>query len=273
MKYRSIRLEIDRHIALITLDRPDQLNTFNQLLADEWNHAYHLCENNDDIRAIVVAGSGKAFCAGADMSEGETTFDSREDMSFSSCPVIPAWRLSKPVIGAINGHAVGVGFGLALQFDFRFVADEAKYGLLQVRRGVLADACSHWLLPRMVGIERAMDIILTGKTMKGAEVAEIGLAKKSLPAAQVLPDALAFAEELVTFSAPAVLAITKQLVWQSLGMTIASFEKLETQVLHHTMGTADALEGGLAYMERRQALWQGSVNHDWPDILSKPLKD
>lgn len=273
MDYDTIRFSINDHVALITLNRPEALNTFNGQLADEWNHAYRCCEHNDDVRVIVVAGSGRAFCAGADMSGGASTFDKQEDMNFSSCPLIPAWRLSKPVIGALNGHAVGVGFGLALQFDFRFAAENAKYGLIQVQRGVLADCCSHWLLPRMVGTEKALAILLGGKLMKGHELATMGLATKVIPAESVLAEAMGFARELATESAPAVMAMAKQLVWQSLGVNLQDFEKLETSVLHATMGAADALEGGVAYMEKRQPVWQGSVNQDWPEVLDRPLKD
>ncbi len=267
MSEKSVTLTIDDRIAVITLNRPGQLNTFNADMAAQWNAAYEQCEQNDDVRVIVVTGAGSAFCAGADMSGGADTFDTQDDMTFSSCPITPAWRLRKPVIGALNGHAVGVGFGLALQFDFRIVAEEAKYGLLQVRRGVLADACSHWLLPRLIGVEKALQVILLGRTMKGVEVMEKGLATQCVPADQVLDTALTLAQEIATWSAPAVAAMTKALVWRSFDYGIDDFEKLETAVLHHTMGMPDALEGGMAYFEKREPDWQGRVSQDWPDCL------
>jgi len=263
----EISLEINEHIALITLNRPEHMNTFTQTMAEQWNAAYSECEANDQVRVIIVTGTGKAFCAGADMSGGGTTFDEQEDMSFSSCPVTPAWQLKKPVIGALNGHAVGVGFGLALQFDFRFVAEEAKYGLLQVRRGVLADCCSHWLLPRLIGVEKALEVLLLGRTMKGNELLEKGLATQCVTSDQVLKRAMEFAKEMATHSSPTVAAMAKQLVWKSLHYKLDDFEKLETEVLHQSMGTQDAIEGGSAFFEKRLPEWQDTVTHNWPSSL------
>ena len=154
MSYTQISLVKSNHIAVITLQRPEQLNAFTGIMGDEWSDAYRQCDADDDIRVIIVTGAGRAFCSGADMSDGPKTFDVQDDMSFSSCPVTPAWTLKKPVIAALNGHAIGLGFSLALQCDFRIVADNAKYGLLQVKRGVLADGCTHWLLPRLTNLER-----------------------------------------------------------------------------------------------------------------------
>ncbi|TNF36186.1 MAG: crotonase [Gammaproteobacteria bacterium] len=263
-----VTLSITGHVALITLNRPEQLNTYTAAMGEQWNAAYAACEANDDVRVIVVTGAGRAFCAGADMSGGASTFDKQDDMAFSSCPVTPAWRLKKPVIAAVNGHAIGIGFGLALQCDFRVVAEEAKYGLVQVRRGVLADCGSHWLLPRLVGVEKAMQLLVMARTLKGNEVMAMGLASACVPSAQVLDEALRMAHELATHCAPAVAAMTKQLIWRSLDQSLQQALATETAVLHHTMGQHDAMEGGLAFVEKRLPQWQGSVSHDWPGVLS-----
>ena len=265
MNYQSITFEKRGNIALITLNRPEALNTFTGDMGEEWSHAYKLCDNDDEIRVIVVTGAGKAFCAGADMSQGGDTFDSKDDMSFSSCPIYPAWKLRKPVIAAMNGHAVGVGFSLALQCDFRIVAAEGKYGLLQVRRGVLADGCAHWLLPRLVGMERALEVMLLGRKMSGDEVVSKGLAMQSVPADQVLDVALAMAEDLAINCAPLVTGLAKQLMWSSNTMSLDEMEKKETELLHYTMGKPDAIEGGVAYFEKRAPKWQSVISKDWPN--------
>lgn len=252
-------------IAVITLNRPQAMNAYTGEMGRLWTEAYQRCDADDAIRAVVVTGSGKAFCAGADLSESGV-FDAPEMAEdFTACPVFPAWRVRKPVIAACNGHAIGLGFSLALQCDFRILANEAQYGLLQVRRGVLADACSHWILPRLVGMEKALDILLTGRRMNGEQARAMGLASQAVAAGEVLPVAMAMASELVTHSAPLVMGMAKRLVWASFRYDLHDMEALETRCLLHTMGRADALEGGSAWLEKRKPVWQGSVSSDWPE--------
>jgi len=267
MSYTQISLVKSNHIAVITLQRPEQLNAFTGTMGEEWSDAYRQCDADDDIRVIVVTGAGRAFCSGADMSDGPKTFDLQDDMNFSSCPVVPAWTLKKPVIAALNGHAIGLGFSLALQCDFRIVADNAKYGLLQVKRGVLADGCTHWLLPRLTNLETALELQLTGCTLNGREMVARNLARQSVPNDQVLETAVQFAALLAQDSSPLVAAMAKQLVWQGLHQSLQEAEQQETRVLHHSMGTADAIEGGIAYVERRTPEWTTSVNELWPESL------
>lgn len=264
MDYQDVTLEVDAGIACLTLNRPQAMNTLTGRLAAEWDHALLRCEADETVRVVIVTGSGKAFCAGADLSGGAATFGTREDMSFSSCPVTPAYKLRKPVIAAMNGHALGVGFSLALQCDFRIAAAEGKYGLLQVQRGVLADGNMHWLLPRLVGMERALQLHLLGERVDGAALAALGLAMKVVPGTEVLREARALAHHIAQRCSPLVVGMAKQLCWQSWSMSAGEMEQLETRMLHHTMGKADALEGGAAFMERRAPRWTSSINHDWP---------
>ncbi|NRB40503.1 MAG: enoyl-CoA hydratase/isomerase family protein [Pseudomonadales bacterium] len=240
------------------------MNTYTAEMGQAWSEAYQRCDDDDDIRVVVVTGNGRAFCAGADMSQGGATFDTQQDMDFSTNPIKPAYQINKPVIAAMNGHAIGIGFSLGLQCDFRIVADEAKYGLLQVRRGVLSDACSHWLLPRLIGLEKAMQVILLGETMSGTTVVEKGLALKSVPADQVFPEAMKMAETMAKNSAPLITAMAKRLLWQSFDMSIDEMEAKETRWLHHSMGKPDAVEGGMAFFEKREPKWRGSVNAGFP---------
>jgi len=267
MDYQDVVLEVDSGIACLTLNRPQVMNTLTGGLIKEWDHALRQCDSDPEVRVIIVTGSGSAFCAGADLTGGESSFDTRNDMSFSSCPITPAYKLRKPVIAAMNGHALGVGFSMAMQCDFRIAAAEGKYGLLQVQRGVLADGNMHWLLPRMVGMEKALQLHLLGERLDGAALFALGLVMKVVPAAQVLQEARALAGHIAQRCSPLIVGMAKQLCWQSLNKTSDEMEQLETRMLHYTMGRADALEGGMAFMERRQPIWTSSVNDDWPTGL------
>ena len=266
MENLHLRLERYGSVALITLNRPESKNAFTGQMAAAWSQAYRECDMDDEVRAIVVTGAGRAFCSGADMSGGASVFGKQDDMGFSSCPVMPAWEVRKPVIAAVNGHAIGVGFSLAMQCDFRFVAKDAKYGLLQVRRGVLADGCMHWLLPRLTGLENALELLLTGKTLNGDEMVSYRLARTAIHNDDVLATAMEFANGIVKNSSPFAASLTKRLVWQSLQQNLEQAEQLETAVLHHSMGTEDAIEGGLAYAEKRQPVWRTEVSLHWPDL-------
>jgi len=264
--YEDIRFELNDGIAVVTLHRPEQMNAFSGRMGDELGHALARCDADDAVRVVVLTGAGRAFCAGADMSAGETTFEKQDVSGFSATPVHPApWDVRKPVIAAVNGHAVGLGLTLALQCDLRLVADEGKYGVLQVRRGVMPDACCHFTLPRIVGFERAAWLMLTGTKVGGAEAASIGLALRALPADQVLAAALEIATDMATHTAPLSSAVTKRLLWQSPNLTRAEVERFETELHHVVMGAPDAIEGALAYVERRDPAWKGSVSRDWPD--------
>jgi len=263
--YEDIRFERAGGVAVVTLHRPEQMNAFSGRMGDELGDAFARCDADDAVRAVVLTGAGRAFCAGADMSAGEATFARPDVSGFSATPVHPApWDVRKPVIAALNGHAVGLGLTLALQCDLRVVADEGRYGVLQVRRGVMPDACCHFTLPRIVGFERAAWLMLTGTKVTGAEAAALGLALRSLPAAEVLPAALEMARDVAVNTAPLSAAITKRLLWQSPGLSRAEVERFETELHHVLMGAPDAMEGGLAYVERRAPRWQGSVSKDWP---------
>lgn len=266
MSYADIRFEASDGIAVITLNRPEALNAFSGRMGEEWSDAYRTCDSDDAIRAVVVTGAGRAFCAGADMSAGAETFAKQDGAGFSACPIDPpAWELSKPVIAALNGHAIGLGLTLALQCDLRFVADEGKYGILQVRRGVIPDAYAHWTLPRLVGTERAADLLLTGRKIDGREAAAMGLASRSLPAAEVLPAALRVAREIASQTAPLSVAISKKLLWESTGLSAAQVIHRETELHHHLMGKRDAVEGAVAYLERRDPHFTLSPSDDFPD--------
>jgi enoyl-CoA hydratase/carnithine racemase len=163
----------------------------------------------------------------------------------------------------VNGHAIGVGFTITLHCDLRIFAADAKYGIVQVRRGVMGDGYSHWTLPRLVGTERAADILLTGRMFDGHEAKELGVCSRVLPNDEVLPAALAIARDIALNTAPLSVAYSKRLLWQSTELDPDEVEALETEFHHHLMGAPDAREGVMAFLEKRAPAWEGRLSTDW----------
>ncbi len=265
----EICLDVHAGIGKITFNQAESLNTFNAPMMDGLGEAYRHCDENDEVRVVVVTGAGTAFCAGADMSGGGETFaGGGETLDFSSCPLsFQAWDVRKPVIAACNGHAVGVGLGIALQADMRVFAEEGKYGLLQNRRGVVADFAVEHLLPRLVGFERAFELIVRAQRLTGSEAGEWGLASRVRPAAQVLETAMEIAADMAANCSPLVMGLHKRMLWKAMDMPLPQLIELETRALHYSMGKPDAVEGGMAYFERRAPRWQTRLGADWPQWM------
>ena len=262
----DLRFALDEGVATLTLNRPDQDNAFSQEMGSLLGDAYRRCDEDDDVRVVIVTGAGRAFCVGADLGAGRETFARQDAAAFSAAAVSPpAFAVRKPVIAAVNGHAVGLGLTLALQCDIRLFAREAKYGVLQVRRGVMPDAYAHFTLPRIAGFARAADLLLTGRKFDGGEAVELGLASRAMPAAEVLPAAQEIARDIAVNTAPLSVAVTKRLLWESGTLSAEDIERKETALHHHLMGRADAIEGVVAYLERRRPEWKLRVSRDWPD--------
>lgn len=268
MQYQTIELAVENGVALLSLNRPEQHNTLNAGMIEDLGSAFRFCDTSDDVRVLVMTGKGSAFCAGADMSGGGSTFDTQADMSFSSCPLsMQPWEVRKPVIAACNGHAIGVGLSMALQCDLRIFAEDAKYGLVQNRRGVVADNAVEYLLPRLIGFERAFELIVRAPRLSGSEASKWGLASRVLPAAQVLDAAMEIAHDMAQNCSPLIMAMHKRLMWRGLDMQLPAFVELETRALHHSMGRADAIEGGMAWFEKRAPRWTASTKDEWPGFL------
>ncbi|MET9027969.1 enoyl-CoA hydratase-related protein [Nocardia sp. NPDC004168] len=252
----ELHVDVSRGVAVLTLNRPAQQNAFTPTMAAELGAALQRCDSEDAIRAVIITGTPPAFCAGADLSNRVGEVSATIDP--------PPWRVRKPVIAAVNGHAVGIGLALALQCDLRYMARDAVYGLNQVRRGVLADGYAHWTLPRLVGMANAADIMLTGRTFDGDEAKAMGVANSSLPAGEVLPTALAVAHDIANGSAPLPVALSKRLLWEGLGMNPAMVGQLETDLNQHATKSIDGGEAMAAFRDRRQPSWSGSVSTEWP---------
>jgi enoyl-CoA hydratase/carnithine racemase len=198
-------------------------------------------------------------------------FGSQDDKpEFRSDPFrTHAWDVRKPVIAAINGHAVGIGMTMTLHCDIRIVAAGAKLGIVQNRRGVMPDLRAHWTLPRLVGHARAAELLLTGRTFSGADAAAWGLAVEALPADEVLPRALELAHDIATNVAPVSVAVSKRLLWWDPAPTSEEVDRLETELHRHLMGRPDATEGVMAFMERRDPVWRMRLSEDWPTWLDE----
>lgn len=266
MTYRSIRYEVAEGVAIITLDRPEVRNALDGTMGRELSDAYRRTDADDSVRVVVLTGTPPAFCAGADLTAGGETFRKRDDDGFSAAATdMPAWDVRKLVIAAVNGHAIGVGLTLALQCDIRIFAADARYGVVQVRRGVMGDGYSHWTLPRIAGMSNAADILLTGRTFDGHEAKELGVCSRALPAGEVLASALELARDVSTNTAPLSVAVSKRLLWESWSHTPDEVERSETRLHHFLMSRPDAREGVESFLRRRTPRWQGSVTRDLPD--------
>lgn len=270
--YETILVDVDRGVATVTLNRPEMKNAMNLQMEQELHGAMWGLEADDDVRAIVVTGAGDAFCSGFDISDpaafgADMHTQHDKELGTDSDSVwerVAYWRMATPVIGAINGAAIGAGLTVPMLYDVRFAADDAKLSFRFTRLGILPDAASHWLLPRIVGVSRAMELLMTGRTFTGAEAAELGLVLKALPKADVLAASQEFAHDLATNCAPASVAMVKRLVNRFLGESdIAAAMALETKLVWWSGEQPDAMEGVMAWMQRRPPEWKLS-KHDAP---------
>lgn len=273
--YETVLTEEDSGIAVVTLNRPDRMNAYTWRLGLELRHAIATFDSRDDIRAIVVTGAGRAFCAGADLEGGgfgTTGADAEEQRRVAEelkTSGAPYWEMNTPIIAAMNGSAVGVGLTMPMQWDIRFAAEDAKYGFVFNRRGVIPELNAPWIVPRLVGLSRGMELLVTGRVITGREAAAIGLVSAAYSAADVLDQARAVAVDIATNVAPVSAGLVKRLVYQGLAETdVAASEHLNHRLFGWTARQPDAVEGPRAFLEKRDPQWKLSKNADFPtDML------
>ena len=268
MAYNEIIYEIDSGVAVLTLNRPEHLNAWNTEMATEISHALYAAETNDSVRAVVITGAGRAFCAGQDLSAGADTFADNNDNGDQAqgTPATMPWDLSKPVVAAINGHAIGVGITFPLSADIRFVAEDAKLQFAFVRRGIAPELGSSKLLTHIVGLQRASDLLLSGRFFSGQEAMQIGLVAQSLPSEQVLSAAMDWAHDIAENTAPVSVAVTKKMIWENIKPEILKTVSQEFSIIPWLGAQPDGTEGVMHFIEKRAPEWEGSVNSDLPDF-------
>jgi enoyl-CoA hydratase/carnithine racemase len=223
MNLTQTRYEIENGVAKVTLDRPGKMNAFNPVMRDELITIFTEADQDDAVRVLVVTGAGDAYCAGSDLSGGSSSFDQTNNARISDHRdgggrvALSIFNCRKPVIAAINGHAVGVGITMTLPMDIRIVANDAKIGFVFAKRGVIMEACSSWFLPRIVGISKAAELALTARVFRAAEEAGSGLFNYVLPKEEVLDKAMAIASEITVNTSAISVALNKALLWHGLG--------------------------------------------------------
>ena len=266
---QTLLVDVRDRVATIRLNRPDRLNAWTPVMGRELFGTLHALDGDDDVRAIVVTGEGRAFCAGADLASGGETFAGGErtwsdyrDLEQKTQP----WNMRTPVIAAINGAAVGVGATVPLAWDVRLASDRAKIGFVFTRRGISPEANSTWLLPRLVGAARALEILIAGRIYTADEARELGLVSRVIPHDDLLKEAHALAHDIATHTAPVSVAVTKRLVWQNVLEPDPVAAKAREDASFHWIGAQpDAAEGVTAFLEKRAPRWSMPKTTKLPD--------
>ncbi|HEX9991824.1 MAG TPA: crotonase/enoyl-CoA hydratase family protein [Acidimicrobiales bacterium] len=273
----QVATDVADGVLTITLDRPDRLNAFTATMLRELLDAFDRADEDDAVRAVVVTGRGRAFCAGADLSSGGDTFDpaahggserAEEHRDGGGLLTLRIFASKKPVIAAVNGPAVGVGVTMTLPMDVRLASRDARFGFVFARRGIVPEACSSWFLPRVVGISRAIEWCATGRVFGADEALDGGLVRSVHPPDELLPAAHALAREIAEHTAPVSVAVTRQLLWRMLGASHPiEAHRVDSQALFHLGRSADVVEGVTAFLEKRPARFPGRVSGDLPPFF------
>ena len=273
MDYEQITLGVSDGVATVTLNRPERMNAFTWQMGHELLDVFDRTDADDDVRAVIVTGAGRAFCAGADLEAAGKTFD-YEDRSgdpaahrdFGGRVALRVFASDKPVIAAINGAAVGVGITAMLPADIRLAADTAKMGFVFTRRGIVPEACSSWFLPRIVGISTASEWVLSGRVFGAPEALERGLVRSLHPADEVVAEATALAREIADNTAPVSVAMARRLLWRMLGAAHPmEAHRADSRAIYLRGKSGDAREGVTAFLEKRDP--------DFPDRVSDGIPD
>jgi enoyl-CoA hydratase/carnithine racemase len=281
--FEQIITEVAEGILTITLNRPERLNAWTATIGRELIEAFDQADADDEVRAIIMTGAGRGYCAGADLAAGGETFDYRARaaeaslLSATSAAVprdnggqftLRVFASTKPVIGAINGPAVGVGATMTLPMDVRLAADDARMGFVFARRGIVPEACSSWFLPRVVGISRAMEWVSTGRVFSAQEGLDAGLFRSLHSAEELLPAARALAREIADNAAPVSVALARQMMWRMLGAEHPMLaHRVDSRGMLARGQSADATEGITAFLEKRPARFPDRVSDGLPDIF------
>lgn len=274
--FETLQYDVHAGVLTLTLDRPDRLNAMTNTMLNELLAAFDAADADDAVRVMIVTGGGRAFCAGADLSESGRSFAARvNDVADGELARdrggIIAMRMfgaTKPVIGAINGAAVGIGASMTLPMDVRLASEHAKFGFVYVRRGIVLEGASSWFLPRVVGISRAIEWCMTGRLVTAGEALQAGLVRSVHPAEELLCAARALAHEVVDGTAPVSVALSRQLLWRMLGEEHPmAAHRAESRAVASRRISPDAREGVASFLEKRPAVFTDRVSDGLPDVF------
>ena len=274
MNYQEIAYGVEDRVLTITLDRPDQLNAFTVRMQRELCAALDRADADDEVRAVVVTGRGRGFCAGADLSMGAQTFDVEANTGDAAVHrdeggllTLRIFDFTKPIIAAVNGAAVGVGVTMMLPMDIRIASESARFGFVFARRGIVPEACSSYFLPRIVGIDRALEWAYTGKVFDASEALDGGLVREVVPADQLLDRAREIAREIADNTSAVSVALTRQMMWKMLGASHPiEAHRVDSRGVNSLGASADAREGVVSFLEKRPAAFTDKVSADMPEF-------
>ena len=276
MSYSTILYEVEDSILTITLNRPEALNAFNNEMLFELIDACDKADADDDVKAIIITGAGRGFCAGADLSGGGNAFDydSREDKENGLSRdgggrlTLRLYELNKPIIAAINGPAVGVGVTMTLPMDIRLASTNAKFGFVFARRGIVPEACSSYFLPRVVGISKALEWCYSGKVFPASEAAEGGLLRSLHEPEDLLVEARKIAAEIADNTSAVSITLVRHMMWKMLGADHPmEAHKIDSRGIYHRGKSPDSKEGVVSFLEKRPADFPGKVSTDMPEFF------
>jgi enoyl-CoA hydratase/carnithine racemase len=287
MAYETIKYEVADQILTITLNRPDKLNAFNGVMLKEMIEALDAADADDNVRAVIITGAGRGFCAGADLSSGADTFDrdirrgpvkrlANGKVDYGDAAVrdgggqltLRIFKCLKPVIAAVNGPAVGIGVTMQLAMDIRIASVDARFGFVFSQRGIVPEAASSWFLPRIVGISQALEWCYTGRVFPAQEALAGRLVSKVVPTDELLPTARALAREIAAKTAPVSIALIRQMMWRMLGADDPmEAHKVDSRGIYARGRSDDVKEGVVSFLEKRPANFRNKVSSDMPDYF------
>ena len=280
MDFETIRYDLEDGVLTLTLNRPDRLNAFNHTMMKELMEAFDRSDADDAVRAVIITGAGRGFCAGADLEKGGETFDydARDDREGGGPKLPPRdggglltlriFESNKPVIAAVNGAAVGVGATMQLPMDLRIASRDAKFGFVFARRGIVPEACSSWFLPRVVGISQALEWTYSGRVFPAAEALDGGLVKEVTAPEDLLPRARELAREIAENTSAISVTLIRHMMWRMLGADHPmEAHKLDSRGVYATGRGPDAKEGVMSFLEKRPPAFTGRPSADMPEFF------
>lgn len=275
MDFEQILYEKNGPVLTITLNRPDKLNAYTALMQAEIISALDAADADDDVRAIIFTGAGRGFCAGADLSSGGNTFNNdapgREGglkRDGGGVLTLRIFESLKPIISACNGPAVGVGATMQCAMDVRLASENARYGFVFSKRAVVPEACSSWFLPKIVGIQQALEWTFSGRVFNAEEALQGGLVRSVHKPADLLPAAVDLAHEFAESTSPVSVALIRHMMWKMLGADHhMQAHKIDSRGIYHRGKSADAIEGVESFLEKRPPVFPGKVSSDMPEYF------